>query len=171
MKNPKEYVPVFEVRGKALYEEQKTAFAMIREMLMTSRIADKKRLREIVAEAKSRMQMAFQTSGHSMAALRAMSYFSSSAAFSDMTGGVDFYHFMEELDGHFEEGWEEAAKKLTELTRQLFRPENLIVSYTGEKKSLEGLLKEAEGLQKALYPDTGAPQVLRALCRSIKTRV
>ena len=163
VKNPKEYVPVFEVRSKALYEEQKTAFAMIREMLMTSRIADKKRLREIVAETKSRMQMAFQTSGHSMAALRAMSYFSSSAAFSDMTGGVDFYHFMEELDGHFEEGWEEAAKKLTELTRQLFRPENLIVSYTGEKKSLEGLLKEAEALQKALYPDTGAPQVLRAL--------
>ena len=70
---------------------------------MTSKMDDPKRLREIVAETKSRLQMAFQTSGHSMAALRAMSYFSESACFSDMTGGVDFYHFIEKLDAEFEE--------------------------------------------------------------------
>lgn len=163
VQNPRDYTAVFEVKSKALYEEEPVAFAMLREMLMTSKLHDKKRLKEIVAETKSRQQMAFQTSGHSMAALRAMSYFSSSAAFSDMTGGVDFYHFIEDLDTNFEEKWETAAEKLAELARMLFCPENLLVSYTGEEKSLTGLDKEVTKLTAALHPNTGAEKKVWAL--------
>ncbi|MGI6000083.1 MAG: insulinase family protein [Candidatus Merdisoma sp.] len=157
VRNPDEYTAVFEVHSKALYEEQQTAFSMMREMLMTSKMDDPKRLREIVAETKSRLQMAFQTSGHSMAALRAMSYFSESACFSDMTGGVDFYHFIEKLDAEFEERQAEAAEKLSRLAQDLFRPENLIVSCTAEKKSLELLVEQTEKLAAELYRDEADP--------------
>ena len=157
VRNPDEYTTVFEVHSKALYEEQQTAFSMMREMLMTSKMDDPKRLREIVAETKSRLQMAFQTSGHSMAALRAMSYFSESACFSDMTGGVDFYHFIEKLDAEFEERQAEAAEKLSRLAQDLFRPENLIVSCTAEKKSLELLVEQTEKLAAELYRDEADP--------------
>ena len=147
------FTPVFEVHSKALYEEQETAFSMLREMLMTSKTDDAKRLREIIAETKSRLQMAFQTSGHSMAALRAMSYFSGSAEFSDMTGGVDFYRFIEELDAQFEKKQPEIAEKLSELMDFLFRPENLVVSCTAERKSLEGLTEQVEKLNLTLHRD------------------
>lgn len=157
VRNPDEYTAVFEVHSKALYEEQQTAFSMMREMLMTSKMDAPKRLREIVAETKSRLQMAFQTSGHSMAALRAMSYFSESACFSDMTGGVDFYHFIEKLDAEFEERQAEAAEKLSRLAQDLFRPENLIVSCTAEKKSLELLVEQTEKLAAELYRDEADP--------------
>ena len=145
------FTPVFEVHSKALYEEQETAFFMLREMLMTSKTDDAKRLREIIAETKSRLQMAFQTSGHSMAALRAMSYFSGSAEFSDMTGGVDFYRFIEELDAQFEKKQPEISEKLSELMDFLFRPENLVVSCTAERKSLEGLTEQVEKLSLTLH--------------------
>ena len=147
------FTPVFEVHSKALYEEQETAFSLLREMLMTSKTDDAKRLREIIAETKSRLQMAFQTSGHSMAALRAMSYFSGSAEFSDMTGGVDFYRFIEELDAQFEKKQPEIAEKLSELMDFLFRPENLVVSCTAERKSLEGLTEQVEKLNLTLHRD------------------
>ena len=147
------FTPVFEVHSKALYEEQETAFSLLREMLMTSKTDDAKRLREIIAETKSRLQMAFQTSGHSMAALRAMSYFSGSAEFSDMTGGVDFYRFIEELDAQFEKKQPEIAEKLSELMDFLFRPENLVVSCTAERKSLEGLTEQVEKLSLTLHRD------------------
>ena len=147
------FTPVFEVHSKALYEEQETAFSMLREMLMTSKTDDAKRLREIIAETKSRLQMAFQTSGHSMAALRAMSYFSGSAEFSDMTGGVDFYRFIEELDAQFEKKQPEISEKLSELMDFLFRPENLVVSCTAERKSLEGLTEQVEKLSLTLHRD------------------
>ena len=145
------FTPVFEVHSKALYEEQETAFSMLREMLMTSKTDDAKRLREIIAETKSRLQIAFQTSGHSMAALRAMSYFSGSAEFSDMTGGVDFYRFIEELDAQFEKKQPEISEKLSELMDFLFRPENLVVSCTAERKSLEGLTEQVEKLSLTLH--------------------
>ena len=147
------YLPVFSVRSKALYEELGVAFTMIREMLLTSKMASPKRLAEIVAEGKSRLQMVFQTSGHSMAALRAMSYYSESSCFSDKTGGVDFYHFLEELDGSMEEKWEVVAEKLNQLTHCLFRPENLIVSYTAEGKSLELLETQLKELIAQLYTE------------------
>ena len=147
------FTPVFEVHSKALYEEQETAFSMLRELLMTSKTDDAKRLREIIAETKSRLQMAFQTSGHSMAALRAMSYFSGSAEFSDMTGGVDFYRFIEELDAQFEKKQPEISEKLSELMDFLFRPENLVVSCTAERKSLEGLTEQVEKLNLTLHRD------------------
>lgn len=155
---------VFEVRSKALYEEMRTAFSMMREMMMTSDFGDGKRLIELTAEVKSRLQMAFQTAGHSMASLRAMSYFSQSACFSDATGGVEFYRFIEKLYENFDSRKEETAQKLKELTRFLFRPENLIVSYTGEKRSLEGLKTEVEELAKELYPDTAEKPRVWCIC-------
>ena len=47
--------------------------------------------REILAMLKSRLLMKFQSSGHTTAALRALSYASPSAKFKDMTSGIDFY--------------------------------------------------------------------------------
>ena len=160
LQEPGVYTAVLEVKSKALYEEEPVAFAMIKEMLLTSKLRDKKRLKEILSETKSRLQMAFQTAGHSMAALRAMSYFSSSAAFSDRTEGVDFYHFVEKLDKSFEEDFEKTAEKLEQLCKLLFCQENLLISYTGEEKSLVGLEKEAEKLTGALYPNTGAEKAV-----------
>ncbi len=160
LKNPGAYIPVLEVKSKALYEEESVAFGMIKEMLLTSKLRDKKRLREILSETKSRLQMAFQTAGHSIAALRAMSYFSSSAAFSDRTEGVDFYRFIEKLDKNFETEFEETVKKLEQLMKCLFCQENLIISYTGEEKSLPGFENEAGGLIRALYANTGAEKAV-----------
>ncbi len=145
------YTPVFEVRSKALYEKLGIAFSMIEEMLLTSKMTDAKRLSELAAETKSRQQAALNTAGHSMAALRAMSYYSAGACFTDLTGGVGFYEFMEKLEKNFGETFEETAGKLALLARYLFRGENLAVSYTGEKKSLEDLKEQVAGLAGKLY--------------------
>ena len=162
------FTTVFEVRGKALYEEMGTLISMMKEMMTTTKFAEGKRLRELLSEVKSRLQMSFQTAGHSMAALRALSYFSDSAAFSDKTGGVDFYRFIEKLDGEFETAWEEAAKKLLKLTALLFRPENLVVSYTAEKKSLESFAELLEKLQEELYADKNEEASLWELIPEMK---
>ena len=147
------YTAMFEVRLKTLYEELPKAFSMIEEMLLTSKFRDQKRLTEISAETRSRLQMAFTTAGHSMAALRAMSYFSESSCFADMTGGVAFYEFMEQVESLLKKDWEQLAGDLEELARCLFRKENLIVSYTAQKESLEDLSRQIKGLLTRLYQE------------------
>jgi len=153
IKDKDDYLVAFEVHTKALYEELEVAFAMMKEMLLTSKMANAKRLTEIVAEKKSRLQMTFQTAGHSVAAVRAMSYYSESSCFSDMTGGISFYHFLEELESSLEDSWEQIAKQLERLAHCLFRPENLTVSYTAEKKSLAMLQSRLQELMADLYTD------------------
>lgn len=153
LKKPGEYQAMFEVRCKALYEELPKAFDMIEEMLLTSKLRDKKRLTEVSAETRSRLQMAFMTSGHSMAALRAMSYFSESSCFSDETGGVAFYEFMEKAEADLKENWEQIAEELEELMKCLFRKENLTISYTAEGKSLDAMKEQVEELIPKLYQE------------------
>ena len=70
----KAFRATFEVKGKALYDKLPVVFSMAGEILTASKLGDEKRLREILAMAKSRLLMRFQSSGHSTAALRALSY-------------------------------------------------------------------------------------------------
>lgn len=69
------YQVKFEVRTKALYDKLPEAAALMKEMLFTSELEDEKRLYEIVAELKSRLQVSISSAGHSVASTRAMTYF------------------------------------------------------------------------------------------------
>ena len=60
---------------KALYKDIPFVFEMIKEILKTSKLDDEKRLYEIIAKMKSRLQMGLVSSGHTTAAMRALSYF------------------------------------------------------------------------------------------------
>lgn len=153
VRDSKAYTSTFEVRAKTLYENLEFAFAMMEEMMCRSLFTDGKRLYEIVAQAKSRLQMVMNTAGHSMALLRAMSYFSRSAYLNDLTGGVAFYERIEELEAAFEEKKEEFIQNLQELVHMLFRKENLIVSYTGQRESLAQAKALTEKLSGALFTD------------------
>lgn len=139
------------VRAKALYEDIPFVFEMIREIICTSKIEDDKRLYEILAKMKSRMQMNMASAGHSTAVARALSYFSENAYFQEKTTGIDFYKFLDEIEIHFQEKKEELKERLKELMTYVFRPENLVVSYTAEQEGYKGLEEEVRKLKEVLY--------------------
>ena len=77
---------------KALYGKLPVAFCMMQEILTESQLTDEKRLKEIPSMAKSRLQMRFQSSGHTTAAnCRAMSYASPLSKLKDLTSGIGDY--------------------------------------------------------------------------------
>lgn len=149
----KAFRATFEVKGKALYDKLPVVFSMAGEILTASKLGDEKRLREILAMAKSRLLMRFQSSGHSTAALRALSYGSPSAKLKDLTNGIDFYRTVAGLEEKFEEKKEELIRILQELTRQLFRPDNLMISYTASREGLKGLEEMIRSLKESLFTD------------------
>ncbi len=120
----------FGITMKAVYEKLDIGFDMIEEILFTSKIEDEKRLYEIIAQLKSRSQMRLQSAGHQAAVLRAASYFSKSACYSELTGGIAFYHFLEDLEKNFQEKKGEIIAGLRHVMNILFSRENLVVSYT-----------------------------------------
>ncbi|MBQ2802810.1 MAG: insulinase family protein [Lachnospiraceae bacterium] len=140
-----------ELKTKVLYPNLSKAIALMQEIILTSDFTDTKRLYEIIAEGKSRMQAQMQSGGHSVAASRAMSYGSIPGAISEELSGIPFYRLISELEAQFETKKEDLVEKLKELAQMIFRKENLMVDFVGEKKVLEDLYVPVETLKKALY--------------------
>lgn len=147
----KAFKATFEIKGKALYGKLPVAFDMMREILMESKLNDGKRIREILAMLKSRLLMKFQSSGHVTAVLRAQSYASPAAKLKDMTNGIAFYETVSYLEEHFEEEKEKLSEKLIDLSKKLFRGDNMMLSYTAAKEGLEDLEIMVEKLKNSLH--------------------
>ena len=141
----KEFRATFEIKGKALYPKMDVLFSMMREILMESDLGDEKRLKEILAMLKSRLQMSFLSSGHTTAALRSLSYTSPMAKFKDDTDGIGYYEVVKELEENFEEKKAELIANLRQIAQQIFRKDNLIISYTS---SADGLVPMEEAFAK-----------------------
>ena len=142
-----------EVKCKTLYENLDKALALIEEILFTSKLDDEKRLSEILAEGKSRMQAQMMSAGHSLAVGRALSYSSVSGVLNDKLSGLDFYHLASGLNDNFDKKKEDLIQKLTTLMKMIFRPENLLIDFVGEEEGLAQLYAPVERLVSKLYTD------------------
>ena len=153
MQEREKYRVMFELKTKVLSEKTDFAFAMMREILHRTKLTDKKRLYEIVAQLKSRLQMYLTSSGHSAAAMRAMAGFSASARLNDRINGIAFYQMIEDLERNFEERSDDLIRKLSQVMRYVLRPECLTVSCTSGQEGIEAVKKEIPALKKALYTE------------------
>lgn len=128
------FYPVFEFSTKVLYDELSEPFRLIEEMLYQTKLEDTKRLKEIVDEIKSKLQMHFNSSGHSVAVDRAMSYYSMHGLFKETTTGISFYKFIEDLAEDFSAKGSKAIAKMKELMQMIFTKNNLLVSITADEE-------------------------------------
>lgn len=147
---------MFEVKTKVLMEELPEAGKLITEMIKTSVLSDEKRLLEILGQLKSRLQASLSSVAHSVASMRAMSYFSRAAYYQDAVGGILFEQKVADLAEHFEEKKADLIAKLEELTRKIFTPERMLVSVVCEEKDFVAVGREIGQLKQALYPSEGS---------------
>ena len=148
----KGFYPVFEFGTKVMYEELPEAFRLIEEMLNRTVFDDTKRLKEIIDEMKSRMQMRFNSSGHSVAVDRAISYYSVHGLFKESVSGISFYKFLEEITVNYMEEKENIIAKLKSLMQIIFTRDKLLVSITADQRGYDSFaecfIPFAEGLKE-----------------------
>lgn len=131
------YYPRFKIKAKVLSSKIKKLNELLDEIINKTKFEDKKRLREIIHQMKSRLEMAIYDSGHLVAANRNFTYFSEGSKYDDIISGLDFYKFIIDIDKNFEEEWEEIAKKLIEVSNQIFNKENLLLAITCDEEDYE----------------------------------
>ncbi len=124
----------FEVRIKVLEKNLSSAMELADEILRTSDLTDVKRLAELIAQVKSRLQVNLSSSGHTVASMRALSCLSRYAFYQDAINGIAYYRMIEKLDRQIKSHPEEVTGKLVELAEKLFVKKRLLVSFTGEEK-------------------------------------
>ena len=147
---PGDYAAAFEMKAKVLYDKIDFAFDMIEEILFTSDLTKEKRLYEILARLKSRLQVRLTSAGHSTAATRAMSHFSAVSAFNERTGGIALYELVEAVETQFEDKKGELVDNLQKLLADLLVQEGLMVSLTSEKTVLPKVEERIRHLREKL---------------------
>lgn len=145
------YKAVFEFQAKVLYSQLSSAFELIQEMILSSKFDDTKRLYELIAQLKSSEQRKLISSGHLAARERALSYHSAVYSFRDRVGGISHYRLLEHLESHFDEEKEGLIHRLKELAGCIFRPENLLVSYTAEQEGIARVKPLAAAFKGKLF--------------------
>ena len=72
-----------------------------------------------------------------------------------MTGGITYYHFLEEITKNFESRKQEVIGKLKEICRKIFTKDNLLISYTAGKDGFYNLEEAMKKLTDKLYEGGG----------------
>lgn len=155
LQDPSHVTGMFTASVRVLYDKLDFGCRILNEILTASILDDEKRLGEIIGETRSRARMKLDGAGHSAAVSRATSYFSPTAYFNELTGGIACYHFLEDLAAHYEERKEELIRKLKETCEFLFNRENMMISYTADREGLERLEPALPLLLEGLKEGTG----------------
>lgn len=145
------YTMTMEVCTKALYENLPRAIELMEELILTTDFSDTKRMKEILAENDSKFRDFANQAGHVIAIQRALSYGSVKSAVDEVQNGVDQYRFNCELEQDFETKKDEITTKLQMLCKMIFRPENLMIDFTGDAAALEELAGPVEAFKSRLY--------------------
>ncbi len=101
--DPGVFHPEFVVNSKATLPKLGRLLDLTAEMLLSSRLDDKARLKEIIQETKIAVEMTIVERGHTAAAVRAAAFLSPAYAYRDATGGLAYYQFLDDLDRNFDQ--------------------------------------------------------------------
>lgn len=131
IKDRNNFVFKFEVKLKVLEKNLGKALELMEQMLLTSDFTDTKRLGELVAQIKARLQANLSSSGHLVAAMRSMSSFSRYALYQDELKGIAFYRSICRIEKELSESPERVSDKLASIAKKLFARNRMLISFTG----------------------------------------
>lgn len=128
------FYPKFIVRSKVLTGNMDKLSKFINEVINHTKFDEYKRIKEIIQETKSRIEMAMFDRGHVVVANHAMSYFSSMSKYDDLLSGLGFYKFICDIEKNFESNKESICNNLKKVASVIFNINNLITGITCEDK-------------------------------------
>lgn len=138
-KNVSEYYPKMIVQGKVLHENVNKFFEIIFEIINSSKFEDFNRIKEIIDELKSRIEMALTVSGDRVAATRNASYFSEFGKYTEETSGLDFYKFLVKIEKNYEKCKKQFIDNLLEVYNKIFNIKNLVISIACAEKDYKDI--------------------------------
>jgi Zn-dependent M16 (insulinase) family peptidase len=151
-----EFHPTFSVKSKALVEKMPKVVEFIDEILTNTKFDEKKRIREIIREVKSRFESVVYSSGHSISSMKVLSYFSPKVNYDEATSGLSYYKFISSIEKNFDEVWQDLSDKLKKTTEYIFNKNNLLINFVSDEEDYNSLSNNMDtilkGLGKAVLP-------------------
>jgi Zn-dependent M16 (insulinase) family peptidase len=118
------------LRGKAMLSKMEALTEILRDMLLSVRLDNPERFRQMALEEKARTEQKMVPAGHQVVNLRLRSHFDEAQWAAEQMGGVSYLFFLRELVKAVEENWPEVLAVLKEMHRILVNRNTMILNVT-----------------------------------------
>jgi Zn-dependent M16 (insulinase) family peptidase len=118
------------VRGKSTLGQADAMLAIIRDILLTVRLDDQERFRQIVTRAKAGRESSLVPSGNAYARQRLLARFSAAEWADEQMTGIDGLFFVRELEKRVAEDWPGVLAQLEAVRRHLVNRAALLTNVT-----------------------------------------
>jgi hypothetical protein len=131
------------LRGKVMVRQAEDLFAILRDVLLSVRLDNRERFRQMVLEAKARLEHQLVPSGHQFVDLRLRAPFSEADWAAEQMRGITSLRFLRDLAKAVDDGWPGVLAKLEEMRRILVNRNALLVNLTVDEKNRPRVYSQA----------------------------
>lgn len=138
------------LRGKATVPHVDDLLAIFRDMLLTVKLDNQARFKQMVFETKARKESSLIPHGSGVVATRLSAHFHESGWFSEQTNGVNSLFFIRQLAEDAERDWPAALDKLETVRRALINRNALTCNVTVDAANRAQVLPKVAAFADAL---------------------
>lgn len=137
--NKKEFYPTIDGYCKVLRNKIPVAIKIMLEVMNNTSFEDEKRIKELIKERVSDLEVGIVSRGDSLALSRMSSYYSPIINYNEKIDGLEYYNFLKELDDDIDNKIDEIKEKLYKIKELIFNLNNLKVLLIGSEEELNML--------------------------------
>src|SRR5262249_46387467 len=123
------------LRGKATVAQAPDLLAILRDVLLTAKLDDRERLRQIVLEEKAGAEAEIVPAGHLVALRRLRAPYNEADWAAEQLSGVTYLLFLRELVERMDSDWPAVLERLEAVRRTLLNRNALVVNATLDAKN------------------------------------
>ncbi len=132
--------------GKGLTEKVDDLFDLFQELFSEYSFENNKRLVEIIRSAKADLEDSIVPSGNHYVMSRLQSYHSRLGKFDELTDGITYYRFLENLLKEVEDDPKSVAQQFRKVAERIFTKQNILFNITCEKRDYAKIEKRMDSL-------------------------
>jgi Zn-dependent M16 (insulinase) family peptidase len=118
------------LRGKAMTHQADDLLAILRDVLLTARLDNRERFRQMVLDAKASLEAGLVPSGSRVVGTRLNARFNEAGWLDEQIGGVSYLFFLRQLAQEVETNWPKVQAALEEIRRLLVNRRAMICNVT-----------------------------------------
>ncbi|CAG9466039.1 unnamed protein product [Pedinophyceae sp. YPF-701] len=147
------------LRGKAMADKASDMTDIMHDVLLSGRLDDRDRFKQMVLETKAGLESAMIGSGHSVAAARLDAQRSVAGWASEQMGGYSYLEYIRKLAARLETDWEGIKADLLAIREALVRRAGAMVNMTADTAALSASDRAVADLLASLPGGDAAPAV------------
>jgi len=118
------------LRGKAMTAQASEMLDILRDVLLTVRLDNRERFRQMVLESKARQERSLIPGGHQTVNIRLRAHFNEADWVNEQITGISYLFFLRKLAKEVEDHWPKVLEDLLEIRRILINRNAMLLNVT-----------------------------------------